>query len=424
MKYFFILAIALFFVGGIITVNAQDLIILRNGNIIEAKVMEISPMEIRYKRINNLDGPMIVIPSDSVLSIRYENGTLEMINEAVTGGIGSTSSGTVGSTSVQQSGLTTPLLMILNALPAVPVAGNNLKFEFNGHTWTSKVNGENFSAGTIEFEVTGDGGILTLKQTHIWPGAVGRTAGRIANVIPGGSAVGGVLNTAGSVAGLAGAVEAPGSEIILAYNAGPPASLSLVAFNNNTAEESTAQTGGAQDESGQGDKLVSLKFSLGLVLGGFGFEATDHYYSSNSDNSYSASYFNLITPAFSLRLIFSPVNRLHLGIGFDVALTLVKIQIASNNSGGYDGIVGTLASYAIIGYSNIYLHAGYDFALGALYLAPSWAVNDHLLIGFPISLGSNQNFGIVNSFDAPDRLLGINHVSKTFQVGLSIQYVF
>ena len=61
-----------------------------------------------------------------------------------------------------------------------------MKFEFRGEVWTAMVNGENFSVGTIEFEASAHGGFLILKQTHIWPGAVGRTAGRIANLIPGG----------------------------------------------------------------------------------------------------------------------------------------------------------------------------------------------------------------------------------------------
>ena len=78
MKLFCFLTIAFFLVG--ISVFAQDLIILKNGNMIEAKVMEISPSEIRYKRSDNLDGPMIVILAASVLSIRYENGTHEIIN--------------------------------------------------------------------------------------------------------------------------------------------------------------------------------------------------------------------------------------------------------------------------------------------------------------------------------------------------------
>ncbi|MDR0456173.1 MAG: hypothetical protein LBH20_05770 [Treponema sp.] len=78
----FCIFIVLFLLAGICSVTAQDLIVLKNGDMIEAKIMEISPSEIRYKRIDNLDGPMIIIPKVNVLSIRYENGTTEIINTA------------------------------------------------------------------------------------------------------------------------------------------------------------------------------------------------------------------------------------------------------------------------------------------------------------------------------------------------------
>jgi hypothetical protein len=66
--------------GGVFYVNAQDMIVLKDGNMIEAKVLEIAPSEIRYKRFEQLDGPTIVIPAANVLSIKYENGTYEIIN--------------------------------------------------------------------------------------------------------------------------------------------------------------------------------------------------------------------------------------------------------------------------------------------------------------------------------------------------------
>ncbi|MDR0473778.1 MAG: hypothetical protein LBH43_08950, partial [Treponema sp.] len=68
--------------GGIFYVNAQDLIILKDGNVIEAKVIEISHSEIRYKRFDHLEGPTIVVLKADVLSIRYENGTSEIISAA------------------------------------------------------------------------------------------------------------------------------------------------------------------------------------------------------------------------------------------------------------------------------------------------------------------------------------------------------
>jgi len=73
---------AFLFMAGISSINAQDLIILIDGNVIEAKVTEISPSEIRYKRFDNLNGPTIVIPTANVLSIRYENGVVENYNTA------------------------------------------------------------------------------------------------------------------------------------------------------------------------------------------------------------------------------------------------------------------------------------------------------------------------------------------------------
>jgi len=83
MKRCYILAFLFFIMGGVFHVNAQDLIISKNGNTIEAKVLEISPTEIRYKRFDHLDGPTIVIMAIDVLSIRYENGKTEIINSTI-----------------------------------------------------------------------------------------------------------------------------------------------------------------------------------------------------------------------------------------------------------------------------------------------------------------------------------------------------
>jgi hypothetical protein len=78
MKMFLFMSL-FFLVGGILSVNAQDMIILKNGDEIEAKVIEISPTEIRYKRFSNLDGPTMVIPAANVSIIIFEDGTREII---------------------------------------------------------------------------------------------------------------------------------------------------------------------------------------------------------------------------------------------------------------------------------------------------------------------------------------------------------
>jgi hypothetical protein len=124
---------------------------------------------------------------------------------------------TVGSAFGQQLGAPTPLQRILNDLPAIPIAGRSLKFQFGGTTWIATVNGENVLAGTVESVDINGGSILTLKQTHIWAAAAGRAVGGLLG--PLGGAVGSLASTW---------VATPGPEIVLDYNsAGPRASFSL-----------------------------------------------------------------------------------------------------------------------------------------------------------------------------------------------------
>lgn len=82
MKQLCFFAAVFLFAGGVFSASAQDLIALRNGDVIEARVTEISPSEVRYKRFDHLNGPTIVIPVADVLSIRYENGTVEIPGSA------------------------------------------------------------------------------------------------------------------------------------------------------------------------------------------------------------------------------------------------------------------------------------------------------------------------------------------------------
>ena len=406
MKKFCIVIFGFLFLSGLFSVNAQDIIVLRDGNMIEAKVTEISPTEIRYKRFNHLDGPTIVVSISSVLSVRYENGTVEVFNAAP-------ASGQAGpQASVSTAGITpqlsqpSALQTILNVLPAIPVAGNILKFEFGGESWVTRVNGENFSAGTLVFEETEEGGILTLTQTHIWPGAVGRTAGRVANVIPGGAAAGNVLNTAGTVAGAVGPIEAFGT-IVLEYKAGPPASLKLV----------SVQSGDPESENAKNSPSAELKFSLGLSLGVFDRKGTYTY--DNYTYSSSGTDLSLIQPIISLRLLFPFENKLRLGLGFDISYSLVNIHVA-----GFGGDFGIFPLYGIIGYNNTYLHVGYDFALGGLYIAPSFTITEHFMINIPmLFLGSNQNFGFTKALSPPDQY-DHKYDEKFFYIGISFQYVF
>jgi hypothetical protein len=211
-KGFVILTAIGLFIGGALAVSAQDLIILRDGSVIEAKVTEISPSEIRYKRANHLDGPTIVVPVPTVLSIRYANGKVDQFNAApaapvapaaptapapattaarppaqaapapapapsapaaaaataAAAGAPPAATAAVGAAAAIASGDFSIVQDALNRIPAIPVAGKNLKFIFSGETWRAQVSGKDTLSGTLTFQGTEGGGIITLKPTHAY----------------------------------------------------------------------------------------------------------------------------------------------------------------------------------------------------------------------------------------------------------------
>ena len=61
-----------------------DVIILRNGQEIKGKVLEIGQSEIKYKDCSNLNGPTISKNKNEVLKINYSNGTSTIMEESKT----------------------------------------------------------------------------------------------------------------------------------------------------------------------------------------------------------------------------------------------------------------------------------------------------------------------------------------------------
>ncbi len=57
-----------------------DQIVLRNGDVVDAKVKEVGVNEIRYKKCDRQDGPDYTISKRDVLSIKYSNGEVERFN--------------------------------------------------------------------------------------------------------------------------------------------------------------------------------------------------------------------------------------------------------------------------------------------------------------------------------------------------------
>lgn len=67
------------------TAHAQDLLTKRNGDELSVKVIEITPAEVKYRRADNPDGPLISVWRSDVFMIRYANGTKEVFGTAPAG---------------------------------------------------------------------------------------------------------------------------------------------------------------------------------------------------------------------------------------------------------------------------------------------------------------------------------------------------
>ena len=61
-----------------------DTIVLKPGNVITGKVVEITPYEVRYKHCSNLEGPVLVINKADVFVIKYPNGTRDYFTPVYT----------------------------------------------------------------------------------------------------------------------------------------------------------------------------------------------------------------------------------------------------------------------------------------------------------------------------------------------------
>lgn len=60
-----------------ISVYAYDVIVKKDGTIIEGKVEKITSVEVEYKKASNLDGPTYTISIADLLAINYDNGEKE-----------------------------------------------------------------------------------------------------------------------------------------------------------------------------------------------------------------------------------------------------------------------------------------------------------------------------------------------------------
>lgn len=64
-----------------ITIFAQDVIITTDAKKIDAKILEVSKSEIKYKEADNLDGPLFILTTSDISSIIYSNGKVVLYNQ-------------------------------------------------------------------------------------------------------------------------------------------------------------------------------------------------------------------------------------------------------------------------------------------------------------------------------------------------------
>lgn len=61
-------------------IYSQDILIKKNGDEVEVRVISISNDEIEYKKWSNQDGPSYIIPKGEVFMIKYKNGEKDVFN--------------------------------------------------------------------------------------------------------------------------------------------------------------------------------------------------------------------------------------------------------------------------------------------------------------------------------------------------------
>jgi hypothetical protein len=62
---------------------SQDVITKKTSEDIQAKVLEVTTTEIKYKKSDNPEGPTFTIPKSDVLVISYQNGTKDYFDEKI-----------------------------------------------------------------------------------------------------------------------------------------------------------------------------------------------------------------------------------------------------------------------------------------------------------------------------------------------------
>jgi len=71
----------LIFTSTAICTFAQDIIVTRDAVRIEAKILEVSSSEIKYKEYNDQDGPLFILNTSEINTIIYQNGSVKIYGQ-------------------------------------------------------------------------------------------------------------------------------------------------------------------------------------------------------------------------------------------------------------------------------------------------------------------------------------------------------
>ncbi|MCW3070940.1 MAG: hypothetical protein JWO44_830 [Bacteroidetes bacterium] len=82
MRHALLFIITAFFISHV--AFAQDTIMKTNGEVIQAKITEVGPLEIKYKKFSFQDGPTYVENRSEISYIKYSNGIKEQISSTTT----------------------------------------------------------------------------------------------------------------------------------------------------------------------------------------------------------------------------------------------------------------------------------------------------------------------------------------------------
>lgn len=76
-----ILFVAALFAGSL-SMNAQDILVRKGGDVENVKVLEITPTEVKFKKFNNQNGPTFTERRSNLISVKFENGEVQKFNDA------------------------------------------------------------------------------------------------------------------------------------------------------------------------------------------------------------------------------------------------------------------------------------------------------------------------------------------------------